>query len=131
MHKTFVTGIISRDAKETEYNNNLCTNFVVVSTKKYTNDQGQQQEYSTWFDCAIWRKKGAASVIDQLKQGRLVSVEGEVATRMYQPKDTSAPMKASLTLTVAQFQVLDQFQPQQQQQQPSRANQSQGDQDGD
>jgi single-strand DNA-binding protein len=52
-------------------------NFRIAVNKRWTNQEGEQEEKTTWFRVAVWRKQ-AEVVAQYLTKGRLVMVVGEV-----------------------------------------------------
>jgi single-strand DNA-binding protein len=72
------------------------TSFSLASTRRWTNQNGEQQEKTTWYRVSVWRKQ-AETVAEYLKKGRLVLVEGEVEARAYTDRDGNP--RASLELT--------------------------------
>jgi single-strand DNA-binding protein len=73
------------------------TNFSVAVNETWTGQDGEQQERTTWFRVAAWRK--LAEVCNQyLSKGRLVLVEGRVSASAWMPQDGGDP-RATLELT--------------------------------
>jgi single-strand DNA-binding protein len=77
-------------------------NFTVAHTEKYRDSQGNNQEKTTWVDCAYWSDKTAIS--PYLTKGKQVYVEGIPETRSYQRNDGTPGF--SLSLRVRDIQLL-------------------------
>lgn len=95
--KTIITGNLGRDP-ELRYTptGTAVTNFSVAVNRKWTDQNGEQQEKVTWFRVSAWDK--LAELCNQyLAKGRLVLVEGEVEATAYTDQDDEA--RASLELT--------------------------------
>ncbi len=79
------------------------TNFGVAVNRTWTNDQGEQQEKTTFFRVTTWRKH-AETAAKYLVKGKLVMVKGEVGVSTY--TDKSGDCKGSLELTASFFKML-------------------------
>jgi single-strand DNA-binding protein len=77
-------------------------NFTVAHTEKYRDSQGNQQEKTTWVDCAYWTDRTAVS--QYLLKGKQVYVEGQPESRSFQRNDGTPG--ASLSLRVRDIQLL-------------------------
>jgi single-strand DNA-binding protein len=62
------------------------TSFSVATNRKWTGNDGQQQEETVWFRVSVWGKQ-AEACNQYLSKGRLVLCEG----RLTADKDTGAP----------------------------------------
>lgn len=94
--KTIVVGHLGRDP-EMRYtpSGRPVTNFSVATTRRWTDQNGQQQEKTTWFRVAVWGKQ--AEMCNQyLSKGRLVLVEGDIDASAWQGQDGQP--RASLEL---------------------------------
>jgi single-strand DNA-binding protein len=79
-HKVILAGYLGRDP-EMRYtpDGTPVTNFSVATTEKWTGQDGQQQERTTWWRVTAWRR--LAETCNQfLSKGRPVLVEGRVNT---------------------------------------------------
>lgn len=54
------------------------TNFSVASNRRWTNQQGEQQEETTWFRVSCWNRL-AETTNQYLSKGRQVLVEGRMS----------------------------------------------------
>lgn len=80
MLKVTVIGNIGKDAEYKEFNGNKFIAFNVAATKRYRDAQGNTHTKTTWVSCL---KRGESNVIDYLKKGAQVYVEGELSVRTY------------------------------------------------
>ena len=88
MIKMQIIGNLGKDCVVNTVNGKNVINFTVAHTEKYKDSQGNNQEKTTWVDCAYWTDRTAIS--PYLTKGKQVFVEGnpEVRTlpgRMAQP----------------------------------------------
>jgi single-strand DNA-binding protein len=77
-------------------------NFNVAHTEKFRDSQGNNQERTTWVDCAYWTDRTAIS--PYLTKGKQVFVEGTPEVRTFTRSDGTAG--ASLSLRVREVQLL-------------------------
>jgi single-strand DNA-binding protein len=77
-------------------------NFTVAHTEKFRDSQGNNQEKTTWVDCAYWTDKTAIS--PYLTKGKQVFVEGTPEVKSFQRNDGTPG--ASLSLRVREVQLL-------------------------
>lgn len=107
--KVTVIGNLGRDP-ETRYTPNGVMNvsFNVAASRRWTDQNGQQQERTTWFRVTAWRK--LAEILDQLTQsgalvkGKQVYVYGNIEAREY--TDQQGQLRTSLDVTADDFQLL-------------------------
>lgn len=107
--KVTIVGNLGRDP-ETRYlpSGVMNVSFTMAVTRRRTDQNGQQQENTTWFRVTAWRK--LAEIIDGLAQrgavgkGRQVLVMGTIETREFQGQD--GQMRTSLDVTADEFQLL-------------------------
>ncbi|MCS6845692.1 MAG: single-stranded DNA-binding protein [Caldilineales bacterium] len=95
--KTIVVGHLGRDP-EMRYtpSGQPVTSFSVASTRRWTTQDGTQQEKTTWFRVTAWGK--LAELCNQyLSKGRLVLVEGDIDVSAWRSQDGEP--RASLELT--------------------------------
>lgn len=81
------------------------TNFSLAVNRRWTNQEGQTQEKTTWFRVSMWRRQ--AEVASQyLAKGAKIMVVGEIENaRPYTDRDGN--LQASIEVTANQFQFLD------------------------
>jgi len=59
-------------------------NFSVAVNTAWKDKAGQRHEKTTWIDCAMWRTPSHSTrILEYLKTGTTVYVEGEPSTRAY------------------------------------------------
>ena len=74
MIKMQVIGNLGKDCVVNTVNGKNVINFTVAHTEKYKDSQGNNQEKTTWVDCAYWTDRTAMS--PYLTKGKQVYVEG-------------------------------------------------------
>ena len=102
MIKMQVIGNLGKDCTVNTVNGKNVINFTVAHTEKYKDSQGNQQEKTTWVDCAWWTDRTA--VAQYLTKGKQVYVEGQPEARSFQRNDGTPG--ASLSLRVRELQLL-------------------------
>src|SRR3712207_1266859 len=102
MIKMQVIGNLGKDCVVNTVNGKNVINFTVAHTEKYRDSQGNNQEKTTWVDCAYWTDRTA--VAPYLLKGTQVYVEGTPEVRTFTRNDGSAG--ASLSLRVREVQLL-------------------------
>ena len=102
MIKMQVIGNLGKDCVVNTVNGKNVINFTVAHTEKYKDSQGNNQEKTTWVDCAYWTDRTA--VAPYLQKGTQVFVEGTPEVRSYTRNDGTAG--ASLSLRVREVQLL-------------------------
>ena len=102
MIKMQVIGNLGKDCTVNTVNGKNVINFTVAHTEKYRDSQGNNQEKTTWVDCAYWTDKTA--VAPYLQKGTQVFVEGTPEVRSFTRNDGTAG--ASLSLRVREVQLL-------------------------
>ena len=102
MIKMQVIGNLGKDCVVNTVNGKNVINFTVAHTEKYKDSQGNNQEKTTWVDCAYWTDRTA--IAPYLQKGQQVFVEGAPEVRSYTRNDGTAG--ASLSLRVREVQLL-------------------------
>lgn len=102
MIKMQVIGNLGKDCVVNTVNGKNVINFTVAHTEKYRDSAGNNQEKTTWVDCAYWTDRTA--VAPYLQKGQQVFVEGQPEVRSYTRNDGTAG--ASLSLRVREVQLL-------------------------
>ncbi|RYY96569.1 MAG: single-stranded DNA-binding protein [Chitinophagaceae bacterium] len=102
MIKIQVIGNLGKDCTVNTVNGKNVINFTVAHTEKYKDSQGNQQEKTTWVDCAYWTDRTA--VAPYLVKGTQVFVEGQPEVRSFTRNDGTAG--ASLSMRVREVQLL-------------------------
>ena len=102
MIKLQIIGNLGKDCVVNTVNGKNVINFTVAHTEKYKDSQGNQQEKTTWVDCAYWTDRTAIS--PYLTKGKQVFVEGTPEVRTFTRQDGTGG--ASLSLRVREVQLL-------------------------
>ena len=102
MIKMQVIGNLGKDCVVNTVNGKNVINFTVAHTEKYKDSQGNQQEKTTWVDCAYWTDRTA--VAQYLTKGKQIYVEGQPESKAFQRNDGTPG--ASLVLRVREVQLL-------------------------
>ena len=102
MIKMQVIGNLGKDCTVNTVNGKNVINFTVAHTEKYRDSQGNNQEKTTWVDCAYWTDRTALA--PYLQKGKHVFVEGSPEVRSFTRNDGTAG--ASLSLRVREVQLL-------------------------
>jgi single-strand DNA-binding protein len=102
MIKLQVIGNLGKDCLVNTVNGKNVINFTVAHTEKYRDSQGNNQEKTTWVDCAYWTDK--TGIAPYLLKGKQVYVEGTPEVRTFQKQDGTNG--ASLSLRVREVQLL-------------------------
>lgn len=102
MIKMQVIGNLGKDCLVNTVNGKNVINFTVAHTEKYRDAQGNNQEKTTWVDCAYWTDRTALS--PYLTKGKQVFVEGTPEIRTFTRQDGTSG--ASLSLRVREVQLL-------------------------
>ena len=102
MIKLQIIGNLGKDAVVNNVNGKTVINFTVAHTEKYKDRDGNQQDKTTWVDCAYWTDRTA--VAPYLKKGTQVYAEGQPDVRTYTTADGRSG--ATLSLRVLGVQLL-------------------------
>jgi single-strand DNA-binding protein len=102
MIKMQVIGNLGKDCTVNTVNGKNVINFTVAHTEKYRDSSGNNQEKTTWVDCAYWTDRTA--IAPYLQKGTQVFVEGSPEVRSFTRNDGTAG--ASLSLRVREVQLL-------------------------
>ncbi|MBI3941890.1 MAG: single-stranded DNA-binding protein [Chloroflexi bacterium] len=95
--KTIVVGNLGSDPelRYTQSGQAVCS-FSLAVNRKWTGQDGQAREETTWFRVSVWGKQ-AETVNQYLAKGRMALVEGRIATHAFMGNDGQP--RASLDLT--------------------------------
>lgn len=102
MLKMQVIGNLGKDCIVNNVNGKSVINFTVAHTERFRDSQGNNQERTTWVECAWWTDKTAIS--QYLTKGKQVYAEGTPEVRSFTRNDGTAG--ASLSLRVREVQLL-------------------------
>lgn len=99
--KMTVLGNIGQDAVIKEINGKFVVNFSVAHNEKWKDAQGQQNEKTTWFSCAIWKdSREKTRIAEYLKAGQIVHLEGVPEIRLFDGQNGKA---AAINITVKEI----------------------------
>ncbi|NOZ50793.1 MAG: single-stranded DNA-binding protein [Chloroflexi bacterium] len=101
--KTIIVGNLGKDP-EMRYTPSgvAVTSFSVAVNRRWSDQQGQPQEKTTWFRVTAWRK--LAELCNQyLSKGRMVLVEGEIDASAWQGQDGQPRASLELTARTVRF----------------------------
>ncbi|MEL7249906.1 MAG: single-stranded DNA-binding protein [Bacteroidota bacterium] len=104
MLKASAIGNVGSDAVVRHVNGKNVISFPIAHNEKYQDAQGVKHEKTIWIDCSIWRKENTR-LVEYLKKGQLVYVEGIPKSEAYVQKE-SGELRSSLKLTVMNLQLL-------------------------
>ncbi|MDP9230007.1 MAG: single-stranded DNA-binding protein [Bacteroidota bacterium] len=102
MIKLQIIGNLGKDCVVNTVNGKNVINFTVAHTEKYRDSLGNNQEKTTWVDCAYWTDKTA--VAQYLTKGKQIFAEGQPEARSFQRNDGTPG--SSLSLRVREVQLL-------------------------
>ena len=102
MIKMQIIGNLGKDCVVNTVNGKNVINFTLAHTEKYRDSQGNNQEKTTWVDCAYWTDKTA--VAQYLTKGKQIYAEGQPEARSFQRNDGTPG--SSLSLRVREVQLL-------------------------
>jgi single-strand DNA-binding protein len=102
MIKMQIIGNLGKDCVVNTVNGKNVINFTVAHTEKYKDSQGNQQEKTTWVDCAYWTDRTA--IAQYLTKGKQVFAEGQPEAKSFQRNDGTPG--SSLSLRVREVQLL-------------------------
>jgi single-strand DNA-binding protein len=102
MIKLQIIGNLGKDCVVNNVNGKNVINFTVAHTEKFKDSQGNNQERTTWVDCAYWTDRTGIS--PYLTKGKQVYVEGQPEIRTFTRQDGTSG--ASLSLRVREIQLL-------------------------
>lgn len=102
MLKMQIIGNLGRDCVVNNVNGKSVINFTVAHTERFRDNQGNNQEKTTWVDCAWWTDRTAIS--QYLTKGKQVYAEGTPEVRSFTRADGTNG--AVLSLRVREVQLL-------------------------
>ena len=98
-----VLGHIGADAKSVTENGKTFVSFNVAHSEKWTSQDGQVHESTTWVSCLLNGDGG--NVLPYLKKGQLIFAQGRCSTRVYSSR-TERKMMAGLNLTIDRIELV-------------------------
>lgn len=90
VNKVILIGNLGKDP-EVRYmtNGEAVCNFSIATTEKWKAQDGQMQEKTEWHNIVMYRRLAEVAG-EYLKKGSSVYIEGKIATRKWQDKETGA-----------------------------------------
>lgn len=101
MIKLQFIGYLGHDAVRKEVNGTPLLSFRAAHTRRFTNQQGEKHEQTTWVDCSFWKQ---VNVAPYLTTGKQVYLEGTPSVESY-VSQAGEPM-AGLKLHVTRLELL-------------------------
>jgi single-strand DNA-binding protein len=105
--ETRLIGNIGRDAVVKHMERGvIAINFPVAHNKNWRDKRsGETKTKTTWVNCTIWKKDGAnLRILDFLKKGALVELEGTPFAKAYTQEDGS--LRTELRLNISKTNIL-------------------------
>lgn len=102
MIKIQVIGHLGKDCTVNQVNGKNVINFTVAHSEKFKDSQGNNQERTTWVECAYWTDK--TGIAPYLLRGQQVYVEGNPEVRTFTRNDGTNG--ATLSMRVREVQLL-------------------------
>ena len=108
-HTIIIVGNLGRDP-EMRYTatGQAVTNFPVASSYRYTNNEGQSVDKTTWFRVSVWGKQ-AESCNQYLQKGRSVLIEGRLISdsnggpQVFERQDGTHGAKFEVNASIVRF----------------------------
>lgn len=87
VNKVILIGNLGKDPelRFTESGKAVCT-FSIATSEKWTGDNGQKQDKTTWHNIVAWGKTGEI-IKEYLTKGSQIYIEGKIDNRTYDDKD--------------------------------------------
>lgn len=105
MLKMLVAGALGGDAEIKEFGSRKVINFSVAVNKDYRNSEGKKVAKTEWINAHYWRNENQSmGVVEFLKKGKKVLLEGEPTAEAYISKDKTA--KGALGLSVKSLELI-------------------------
>ncbi|MGZ8544926.1 MAG: single-stranded DNA-binding protein [Flavisolibacter sp.] len=102
MIKIQVIGHLGKDCTVNQVNGKNVINFTVAHSEKFKDSQGNNQERTTWVECAYWTDK--TGIAPYLLKGQQVYAEGQPEVRTFTRNDGTNG--ATLSMRVREVQLL-------------------------
>lgn len=102
MLQSTLIGHLGADAEVKNANGREFTTFRVAHTDKWTDESGTVHESTIWIDCIL---NGRPNVIEYLKKGQCVFVQGSVVLRVYSSAKDRC-MKAGMTINAYRVELI-------------------------
>lgn len=105
LNRVMLMGNLTRDP-ELRYtpNNTAVANIGLAVNRRWRNQQGEQQEETTYVDCEAWSRQ-AEVMNEYMRKGKPIYIEGRLRLDQWQDKDGNN--RSRLKVVVENFQFLD------------------------
>ena len=102
-NKAVVVGNLTRDpeVRSLPSGQNVAS-FSVATNRRWTGNDGEQQEETVWFRVTTWGKQ-AETMAEHLDKGREVYIEGRIENRSYDDKDGNQKYISEIVVQSFQF----------------------------
>ena len=105
MQQITILGNVGRDAVIRDTNGRRAIGFSVAVNESYKDAAGNKVESTNWYSCTIWRDaQQSAKIVDYLKAGQQVLVQGQPKLRTYQTKERET--KAEIEIRVDKIELV-------------------------
>jgi single-strand DNA-binding protein len=64
--------------------------FSVATVERYKDKKGESQEKTTWVDCVLWRTRDKLKIVDYLRKGLTVWIEGFPSVNVWSDKNDNS-----------------------------------------
>jgi single-strand DNA-binding protein len=86
VNRAIVVGNLGKDAEVREAAGSTVANFTVATTEVWKDKQGERKEETEWHRIVLWGKS-AEALRPYLLKGRMVAIEGRIATRKWKDRE--------------------------------------------
>ena len=105
LNKVMLMGNLTRDPELRHTpNNTSVASLSVAMTRRWRNQQGEQQEETTFVDCEAWGRT-AETINEYMRKGRPIFIEGRLKLDQWQ--DQNGNNRSKLKVVVDNFQFVD------------------------
>ncbi len=103
VNKAILVGRLGKDP-ELKYtqNSRAVTTFSLATSERWTGQDGQKQENTTWHNIVAWGRQ-AELCKEYLSKGREVYIEGRIANRSYDDKEGNKRYISEVVAQTVQF----------------------------
>jgi single-strand DNA-binding protein len=105
MQKLIIAGNVGQDAVvRATQSGQSAISFTLACNEKWKDQQGQEQQKTTWYSCTIWKKPEQTSIANYIKKGVRVVIEGKPSVSIF--TDQQGVSKASLDVRVNEINLM-------------------------
>lgn len=103
VNRAIILGRLGKDPelRYTEAGKAVCT-FSVATGEKWTGQDGQKNEKTTWHNIVAWGKQ-AETITEYLSKGREIYIEGRIENRSYDDKEGNKKYISEVVVQSFQF----------------------------